>query len=93
MLAELQSLEPRAEVEALGEHVRRELRIPARVRLDAFHVAYAISYELDYLLTWNCTHLANADSLRRLADFCRDRDLWLPVVCTPEEMTSERKVE
>ena len=34
--------------------------MPAKAYADAVHVAVAAVHGLDYLLTWNCTHIANA---------------------------------
>jgi hypothetical protein len=73
-------------VDELAERVAGALTLPIEARFDALHVAYAIVYQMDYLLTWNCRHLANAERIRRLADFCRSEDIWLPIICTPEEM-------
>lgn len=86
VLGHLDALAPDAAIEGLGEQLRIALGIPERARLDAFHLAYAIYYEVDYLLTWNCAHLAGAHTLRRLTDFARREELWLPVICTPLEM-------
>jgi predicted nucleic acid-binding protein len=92
-LAGLESLVSTLETEELVGRLRRALIIPDKSAVDAFHLAFAVIYELDYLLTWNCTHLANAQTLRLLADFCRAESLWLPIICTPREMLPERKVE
>ncbi len=85
-LQQIEALPPTAGLESLAERVQSALDIPRKARLDAFHLAYAIYYELDYLLTWNCAHLANARRLRMLTDFLQSQSLWLPIICTPEEM-------
>ncbi len=59
---------------------------PANARADASHLAVATCAAVDYLLTWNCRHLANAQVLRRLENFLAGRGLRLPRVCTPEEL-------
>lgn len=89
MLEEIESLEPPPEIEPLAEKVQSALHIPAKARMDAFHLAFAVLYELDYLVTWNCTHLASAPRLRLLADFLKTEALWLPIVCTPAEMVDQ----
>jgi len=86
MVHQIELLRPKPELEPLAEKIQSALSIPRKARLDAFHLAYAVQYELDYLLTWNCAHLANAPRLRLLADFLQTEGLWLPIVCTPEEM-------
>lgn len=63
--------------------------LPARARSDAIHLAVAVLAEADYLLTWNCRHLANAQILRRLeAEVLRAR-LRMPRVCTPLELMGD----
>jgi hypothetical protein len=59
---------------------------PANARADAHHLAVATSAEVDYLLTWNYRHLANAQVLHRLEIFLNSRGLRLLRVCTPEEL-------
>ena len=60
MLDKIDVLKPNLNIEKLAEVYAQELGIPRKARADALHVAYAVFYEMDYLLTWNCTHLANA---------------------------------
>jgi len=86
LLEEVALLPPTPQVEAMADVVRKALHIPQRAYGDSFHLAFAIHYEMDYLLTWNCAHLANAMNLRLLADLSRREGLWLPIICTPEEM-------
>jgi len=59
---------------------------PANARADANHLAVATCAAVDYLLTWNYRHLANAQVLHRLEKFLTERNLHLPRVCTPEEL-------
>jgi len=86
LLAGADVLEAIPRIEALAAELATSLHIPEKKFGDAVHVAFAVHYEMAYLLTWNCAHLANATVLRALADLCRERDLWLPIICTPEEM-------
>ena len=90
-LASAQLLEASPEVEALAGELHAALHMPEKATGDAAHVAYAVSYELDYLLTWNCVHLANPHNLRLLADLSRQRGLWLPIICTPAEMVERHR--
>ena len=52
----------------------------------ASHLALAIAHGIDYVLTWNCTHLANAVLQKELVEYCGYHDLHLPIVCTPETL-------
>ncbi len=73
------------EVERLaGEFVQRVL--PPSAARDAVHLAAAVANKLDYLLTWNCAHLANAQILKRLDPVAEAAGFKLPRVCTPEEL-------
>ena len=58
-------------------------------RSDAIHLAVATIVRGDYLLTWNCRHLANAQILRRLEREAVRFGWELPTVCTPLELTGE----
>lgn len=60
--------------------------IPRKALTDALHIAIAAVNEMDYLLTWNCAHIANATITRRMENICEQNDLTCPVVCTPEEL-------
>jgi hypothetical protein len=60
--------------------------LPAKAALDAVHVATAVMNGMDYLLTWNCTHIANAAIRRGIEEACTEMGLAPPVICTPEEL-------
>jgi hypothetical protein len=63
--------------------------LPPKAAVDALHLALAVVHRVDYLLTWNCVHLANA-SLRGAIDrVCRGRGYETVVICTPDELLSE----
>jgi len=91
LLKDATVLDPQPGIELLARQLIPALQIPKKSGMDAVHVAFAIHYELHYLLTWNCAHLANAQVLRLLTDLARREGLWLPIICTPEEMIEERK--
>ena len=61
-------------------------QLPQKAATDASHLALAILHEIDYLLTWNCTHLANAILQKELIDYCGYYNLHIPVICTPETL-------
>jgi hypothetical protein len=60
--------------------------IPPRAVRDAAHVSVAAVHDVDYLLTWNCTHLANAQVIRRVSVVCIREGFHMPTICTPEEL-------
>ncbi|MBM3840774.1 MAG: type II toxin-antitoxin system VapC family toxin [Verrucomicrobia bacterium] len=65
---------------------------PPAVR-DAVHLAVATAIATDYLLTWNCRHLANAQILKRLEREAQQLGRVLPRVCTPLELMGELPYE
>lgn len=60
--------------------------LPLKAARDAAHLAIAAVGRVKYLLTWNCTHLANAQILDRLDPIATAGGFKLPRVCTPEEL-------
>jgi hypothetical protein len=63
--------------------------IPRKAATDAAHIAIAALHGMDFLLTWNCAHIANAAIAKTLALICREHECECPVICTPEELTGE----
>ncbi len=63
--------------------------IPRKAAGDALHVATATAYGCEYLLTWNCRHLANAEIQRMSRLVVTRQGFELPVICTPEELMGE----
>lgn len=60
--------------------------IPEKAALDALHIAVATVHGMDYLLTWNCKHIANAEMQGGVTATCRASGYEPPVICTPEEL-------
>ena len=79
-------LEVTYEAELLTRSILESGAIPPRAVRDAAHIAVAAVNEVDYLLTWNCTHLANAQIIRRISVICNKEGYNMPVICTPEEL-------
>ncbi len=63
--------------------------LPAKALADALHIAAAAVNGMDYLLTWNCTHIANAAFRGRIEDVCKAMGYEPPVICTPQELLGE----
>jgi predicted nucleic acid-binding protein len=85
-LQELQLLEVATEARFLAARLLRETRIPPKAEIDALHIAVATVGGMDYLVTWNCTHIANGVILPLVYDICRDAGYEPPFVCTPQEL-------
>ncbi len=52
----------------------------------AAHIAIAAVHGIEYLLTWNCTHIANAMISKKVQKICEQNGFLCPVICTPEEL-------
>ena len=74
------------EAETLADTLLREVPLPAKAAADALHIAVAAVNGVAYLLTWNCTHIANATLRPRIEAICRQLGYEPPVICTPTEL-------
>jgi len=86
VVAGLSALEVSTDAESLTQAIMSGGMLPPHAIRDAAHVAVATVHRIDYLLTRNCEHLANAQISRRIAIVCRQRGHRMPVICTPEEL-------
>ncbi len=74
------------EIPELAEFLLLGGGLPAKARLDALHIACATYHEIDVLLTWNCTHIANPAQLPVMRGLCAARGYRLPELVTPFEL-------
>lgn len=74
------------EVECLAERFLQEGALPKTAAEDAVHVAIAAVHRLDYLLTWNCRHIDNAEKKPAIRAVCAIMGYPCPEICTPEEL-------
>ena len=70
----------------LAEQFLGRSNLPAKADIDAVHIAVATVHGMDYLLTWNCKHIPNAQIQRKLAEISIDFGYELPILCTPYEL-------
>jgi hypothetical protein len=63
--------------------------LPEKAAADSLHIATAAVHGMQYLLTWNCTHIANATLRPRIEAVCRAAGYEPPLICTPEELPTE----
>jgi hypothetical protein len=70
----------------LAEELVLQVPLPERAALDALHIAVAVVNGMDYLLTWNCKHIANAVHQARIGTVCRSAGYEPSVICTPEAL-------
>ncbi|MEP0919639.1 type II toxin-antitoxin system VapC family toxin [Leptolyngbya sp. DQ-M1] len=70
----------------LAEQFLGRGNLPTKADVDAVHIAAATVHGIDYLLTWNCKHIANAQIQWKLAAISLDFGYELPILCTPYEL-------
>lgn len=87
---ELRILGATPEVDTLAEFLLKELEIPEKARSDAYHISYGTIHKVDFLLSWNCKHIANAHVIKKLVTILRDKNLVPPTICTPDELLEEK---
>jgi predicted nucleic acid-binding protein len=85
-LAGLTALDVTPDVLLLGQDLIALGLLPRKAVFDALHISVAAAHGMDYLLTWNCKHIANAAIRPGIEALCRSRGWEPPAVCTPDEL-------
>lgn len=88
-LEETQLLEVTEEALTLAERLISQGPLPRNAVEDAMHIAVAVVNGLDYLITWNCKHIANAKMRDRIGQVCRSLGYEPVTLCTPEELLED----
>ncbi|PSB05554.1 DNA-binding protein [filamentous cyanobacterium CCP1] len=86
ILSDFPLLEVNEAVQDLAMRFLTKSNLPPKAADDALHIAVATVYGLDYLLTWNCKHIANAQIQKKLAQISFNAGYELPTICTPYEL-------
>ena len=73
----------------LAKNLVANVPLPTKAQIDALHVAVAAVQGMDYLLTWNCSHIANAAFRHQIESICRLAGYEPPIICTPLELMEE----
>lgn len=74
------------EVAVIAERLLLEASLPNKARVDALHIATAAIGGMDYLLTWNCAHIANPAFRFKIESVIRTFGYEPPIICTPQEL-------
>ena len=85
-VASLALLDVTDAVDDLADRLTADGAIPPSEPRDAFHIAIAAVNGVQYLVTWNFKHIANATMRARIESACRDAGFEPPIICTPEEL-------
>lgn len=87
VLKDFAVLEVSNEVKDLAQRYFAAIQMPEKSKVDAFHLAVAAWHRMDYLLSWNCKHIASG-RVRKIVRGINDRlGVHTPTICTPEELT------
>ncbi|MCL2118264.1 MAG: type II toxin-antitoxin system VapC family toxin [Planctomycetaceae bacterium] len=71
------------EVENLAQELIESHSIPVKAATDAFHIALAACHGMDFLLTWNCKHIANPVAGRHYRRIITQNGYQYPEITTP----------
>ena len=75
-----------SKIEEIANGYVNQKVIPRSHFPDALHIALASFYKIDFLITWNCEHLAEAHRRRRVRLFNTSAGLFVPEIMTPMEL-------
>jgi len=89
VIVNLPELSVTEEVKMLANALITEGPIPTKSEVDAYHISVATINGMEYLLTWNCTHIANAVFRPKIEVICRKYGFEPPIICTPQELIGE----
>jgi len=88
-LKDVRLLIPNNDVESIADTIISHALMPEKARLDALHVASAVIGGVQYLLTQNCRHIANAHVLPQVYDLLADMGFARMLICTPAEFLGD----
>ena len=86
LLEEVSLLETTEKAVELASELAQRCSLPENASDDALHLATAAVHGMDFLLTWNCKHLANAELVASFETFLLEKEYTSPVVCTPDAL-------
>ena len=86
VLTDIRQLDTIEDVENVAEELVKQVPLPEKAGVDALHIAVATVHGMEYLLTWNCTHIANAALRPQIEAVCRSFGYEPPTICTPQEL-------
>lgn len=82
-------LPPDPVIPQIASEILAKAILPTKAQLDALHIAAAAFHRVEYLLTWNCKHIANARILPRIQKLLNGMSIPMPTICTPEELLED----
>nr|VFK03916.1 MAG: hypothetical protein BECKH772B_GA0070898_103894 [Candidatus Kentron sp. H]VFK04122.1 MAG: hypothetical protein BECKH772A_GA0070896_103834 [Candidatus Kentron sp. H]VFK06979.1 MAG: hypothetical protein BECKH772C_GA0070978_103874 [Candidatus Kentron sp. H] len=85
-LAGLASLTISEAALTLAKRLLESNALPQQAKDDALHIAIATAQGMDFLLTWNCRHIANVTMRHQIELVCRTLGFEPPVIATPDQI-------
>ena len=85
-LEDIPLLDVNYRVENLAKNLISNKALPSKSVTDALHIAVAAVHGINYLLSWNCKHIANAEMQGVIEVVCSEEGFKCPKICTPEEL-------
>jgi hypothetical protein len=89
LASELTLVETSETAMALASALLQHADLPPNAYEDALHIAVAAATGMDYLLTWNCKHIANAVIVPRVNAVIRSFGFEPPLIYTPQQLMEE----
>ena len=74
------------EATQMASLIMRQGIMPKKAQEDALHIAIASYARHEYLITWNCRHIANAEIRKTIEMVARKLNVNCPIICTPQEL-------
>lgn len=90
IISKFQMLEISNDVKFLATLFTKSKLFPEKAIIDAVHVAIAAVHGMNFLVTWNCAHIANAIITQKIQTICIQNNYRCPAICTPEELMGEQ---
>ncbi len=88
--SKIEQLEPVEEIKEVAFFYIKNKLMPNDIMGDAIHLAYTSYYKIDFLLTWNCNHLANANKKKHINIINTKLGIFTPELITPLELFTEK---
>ncbi len=85
-VSSFQLLDVLPEVQELADLYFSAAEIPEKARADSYHLSLASWHGMDFLVSWNCKHIANGKVKRIVDEINAEHGIRSPIICTPEEL-------
>ncbi len=89
VMANIPILDATEDAENLADQLVKQIPLPPNAEVDALHIAIGTVHGINYLLTWNCAHIANAAMQPQIEAICRSAGFEPPTICTPQQLMED----